>query len=244
MTALAAIYRRELGGYFETPTAYVFLAIFLFAAGGFAFHLGGFFEAERADLSTFFVFHPWLYLVFLSAVAMRLWSEEIGTGAVELLLSQPIPLWASVAGKFLAAWTVAGVALAFTFPIWITVNYLGAPDNGAIAASYLGSFLMAGGYVAVGAAISALSGNQVIVFVVTVFVSFLLTAAGLPLVVNTLSGVAPAVLVEGVAFLSPLERFESLQRGVIDLRDVTYFLSLIAAALAINALIIDRRRGG
>ncbi len=244
MKALRAIYLRELGAYFHTPTAYVFLAIFLFAAGGFTFHIGRFFDTGQADLAPFFTFHPWLYLVFLPALAMRLWSDDIRSGSLEVLLTLPAPLWATVAGKYLAAWTVAAIAVACTAPMWITVNYLGAPDNGAIAAAYFGSLLMAGVYLAIGAAVSATTGNQVIAFVVSVFVAFLFTAAGLPLVVDTLSGFAPPALVEGAAFLSPLERFTSVQRGVVDARDLVYFASMILGPLGLTALVIDARRGG
>lgn len=244
MTGLTAIYRRELASYFETPTAYVFLAVFAFAAGGFAFHIGGFFEAERADLQAFFAFHPWLFLVFLPAVAMRLWSEEIRSGSLELLLTAPIPLWQIVWGKYFAAWTVAAVGLALTLPIWITVNYLGDPDNGVILAAYLGSLLMAGGYLAIGAGVSAMTGNQVIAFVLAVFLAFVFTAGGLPIVTDTLSAALPARLVEAVAWVSPLERFQSIQRGVVELRDVVYFLSLIGFWLGVAGLVIAARRGG
>lgn len=244
MKALLAIYRRELAGYFHTPAAYVFLAIFLFAAGAFAFHIGRLFDTGRADLAPFFAFHPWLYLVFLPAVAMRLWSEELRAGSVELLLTLPAPLWASVLGKFLAAWTVAALALGLTFPLWATVNYLGKPDNGAIFVAYLGSLMMAGGYLAIGAAASALTGNQVIAFVIGVFIAFLFTVTGLPIVVDTLSGWAPAALVEAAAGLSVLERFESLQRGVVELRDLVFFATLIAVWLAACGLFVSAKRGG
>lgn len=242
--ALAAIYRRELAAFFHTPAAYVFLAIFLFAAGAFTFHIGRFFDSGRVDLTPFFVFHPWLYLVFLPAIAMRLWSEEIRQGSIELLLTLPAPIWAAVTGKFLAAWTVAAAALALTAPIWATANALGDPDNGAIFVGYLGSLLMAGGYVAIGSAASALAGNQVIAFVVGVFAAFVFTVMGLPIVVDTLSGWAPASVVEAAAGLSMLARFQSLQSGVIDLRDVVFFVSLIVAWLAVAGLFVSARRGG
>ncbi len=243
MNALFAVYRREVSGYFQTPAAYVFLAIFLFAAGAFTFHVGRFFDTGSVDLAPFFAFHPWLYLVFLPALAMRLWSEEIRSGSFEVALTLPIPIWASVLGKFLAAWTVAAAALALTAPIWVTVNQLGAPDNAAIAVAYLGSLLMAGGYLAIGEAASALTGNQVIAFVIGVFAAFLFTVTGLPIVVESLNGWAPTSLVEGVAGLSALARFDSLQRGVVEARDIIYFLSLIAAWLAVAGLCVAARRG-
>lgn len=244
MRGMIAVYRRELAGYFHTPQAYVFLAIFLFAAGAFTFHIGRFFDGGQADLAVFFSFHPWLFLVFLPAVSMRLWSEEIRAGSGELLLTLPIPLWADVAGKFLAAWTVAGTALLLTAPMWLTVNYLGDPDNGAIFAAYLGSALMAGGYIAIGEACSALTANAVIAFVLAVFASFLFTAGGLPIVVETLSGRAPGGLVEAVTGLSVLDRFDSLRRGVIEARDIVYFASLIGLWLGLTGLFVSAKRGG
>lgn len=244
MNGLTSVFRRELAGYFHTPTAYVFLAIFLFATGAFGFHIGRFFDTGVADLAPFFVFHPWLMMIFLPAVAMRLWSEEIRSGSLELLLTLPAPLWASVLGKFLAAWCVAGVGLLLTLPLWITVNVLGDPDNGATFVAYLGSFLMAGGYLAIGGAASAMTGNQVIAFVTGVFIAFMFTAAGMPIVVETVSGFAPAAVVEAIAGFSPLERFESLRRGVVELRDLVYFTSLITAWLGVTWLLITHRRGG
>jgi ABC-2 type transport system permease protein len=244
LKALRAVYRRELLGYFQTPTAYVFLAIFLFASGAFGFHIGRFFDQGAADLSPFFAFHPWLLLIFMPAVSMRLWSEEIRGGSFELLLTLPVPIWSAVTGKFLAAWTVAAAALALTTPLWLTVAILGQPDHAAILTAYLGSLLMAGGYLAIGGAASALTGNQVIAFILGVFAAFLLTAGGMPIVVETVSGFANAAAVEAIAGLSPLERYESIRRGVVELRDLVYFASLITAWLAATAMLVYRRRGG
>ncbi len=244
LAGMGAIARKELSGYFLTPTAYVFIAIFLFAAGALGMHAGRFFDTGRADLAPFFAYHPWLLMIFMPALAMRLWAEEHRSGSVEVLLTLPVTIAAAVLGKFLAAWAVAGAALALTFPMWASVLYLGAPDNGAIAAAYLGSLLLAGGYLAIGAATSAALTNQVVAFVVAVFVSFLLTVAGLPIVTESLLDVAPAQVVEAVAFLSPLERFQAMERGVIAARDVVYFLSLIALGLSVSALFVDARRAG
>ncbi len=244
LTALGAVFRREFAGYFETPLAYVFIIIFLFATGAFTFYLGNFYEAERADLRAFFSFHPWLYLFFMPALAMRLWAEERKSGTIELLLTLPVPVWASVAGKFLAAWSVAGVALALTFPIWLTVNYLGDPDNGVILASYIGSWLMAGSYIAIGACMSALTRSQVIAFVVSVLVAFLFTVSGIPLVLDLFSAWAPHVIVSAIASFSVLSHFEAIMNGVIDLRDVVFFLSLIALWLFANAVVVDLNRAG
>jgi ABC-2 type transport system permease protein len=180
----AVIARREFAAYFATPLAYVFIVIFLVLSGVFTFYLGGFFEGGQANLSAFFNFHPWLYLFLVPAIAMRLWAEERKSGSIELLMTLPITRFEAVTGKFLAAWVFSGIALALTFPMWFTVNYLGNPDNGVILAGYLGSFFMAGGYLAIGSCLSAVTRNQVIAFVVSVAVSFLFTVSGLPIVID------------------------------------------------------------
>ena len=244
MKSFMAVYRRELLAYLTTPLAYVFVAVFLIAIGTFTFQVGGFFEQGRADLSAFFAFHPWLFLVFLPAIAMRLWSDEARSGAIEILLTLPAPTWALVLGKFLAAWTIAAIALALTFPLWITVNFLGHPDNAAIFVGYFASFLMAGAYIAIGSAMSALTATQVVAFVLAVLVSFVLTAAGLPLVLNFLKGVIGGATAEGISGLSILQHFDAAQRGVIEFRSLFYFVSLIALALSGAALAVDSRRGG
>jgi len=238
------IFKREFMAYFATPLAYVFIVIFLFAMGTFTFYLGGFYEARQASLEAFFVFHPWLYLFLIPAVAMRLWAEEQKTGTLELLLTLPTPVWAGVVGKFLAAWAFIAVALALTFPMWITVNYLGDPDNGVILASYVGSLFMAGGYLAIGSCISAMTNNQVIAFVVSVVVCFLFTVSGLPLVIDVVAAVAPRELVDLVASFSFLTHFQAIMDGVIDLRDVIFFASLIGLWLTVNTLIINAKRAG
>ncbi len=244
MKSLLAIYRRELVSYLTTPTAYVFVAVFLLAIGMFTFQAGRFFDLGRADLSSFFVFHPWLFLVFLPAIAMRLWAEELRSGAIEVLLTLPAPTWALVAGKFLAAWTLAGGALVLTMPLWATVNALGRPDNAAIAVGYLASLLMAGAYIAIGSAMSALTGAQVVAFVLAVLIAFLLTAAGLPLVLGFFEGVLGAGGAEALSRLSILHHFDAAQRGVIEFRSLFYFLTLIGLFLTYTALAVDARRGG
>jgi ABC-2 type transport system permease protein len=241
---MAAIYRRELLSYLTTPTAYVFVAVFLFAIGLFTFQVGGFFEARRADLSAFFTFHPWIFMVFLPAIAMRLWAEETRSGAIELLLTLPAPTWALVLGKFLAAWTIAAFALLLTVPLWVTVNVLGSPDNAAIFTAYLGSLLMAGAYIAIGSAMSALTAAQIVAFVLAVLISFLLTALGLPLVMDFFSGVIGGGLAEAISRFSLLHHFDAAQRGVVEFRSVFYFVSLIALCLGFTALAVDARRGG
>lgn len=244
MSALWPVFKREFGAYFSTPLAYVFIVIFLFAMGAFTFYIGHFYENGVADLSVFFGFHPWLYLFLVPAIAMRLWAEERRTGTMELLLTLPIPLWVTVAGKYLAAWAFTGIALLLTFPIWLTVNYLGNPDNGVILASYLGSFLVAGGYLAIGACISASTSNQVIAFVVSVVVCFLFTVSGAPLVLDFFRAWAPLLLVNAISSFSMLTHFTAISAGVIDLRDIIFFISLIALFLGANIAIVDLKKTG
>lgn len=239
MNYVLPIFKREFAAYFATPLAYVFIVIFLFAMGVFTFYVGHFYENGIADLSVFFGFHPWLYLFLVPAISMRLWAEERKSGTMELLLTLPVPLWASVVGKYLAAWVFTAIALLLTFPIWLTVNFLGEPDNGVILASYIGSFLMAGGYLAIGACISAATTNQVIAFVVSVAVCFLFTVSGAPLVLDFFRAWAPLPLIDAISSFSFLTHFTAITQGVIDLRDVVFFGSLIALFLTANVVIVD-----
>ena len=243
MRAVRAIFKRELGAYFATPIAYVFLAIFALLCGVFTFYLGNFLERGQADLESFFLFHPWLYLFLIPALAMRLWAEERRGGSIELLLTLPVTMTQAVLGKFLAAWAVAVFALAMTAPIWLSVNYLGDPDNGVILAAYIGSALMAGAFLAIGTCFSALSKNQVIAFVLSALACFAFVLSGYPLVLELFGAWAPAVVVEAVSDLSFLTRFNAIARGVIDLRDVVYFVSMIAFWLYATALVIDLKKG-
>ena len=242
MRNVLTIFRRELASYFATPLAYVFIVIFLALAGVLTFFVGNFFERGQADLQSFFSFHPWLYLVLIPALSMRLWAEERRSGTIELFLTLPVRLSEAVLGKFLAAWCFAGIALALTFPFWITVNILGEPDNGVILASYLGSWLMAGAVLAVGAAISALTKSQVIAFVLTAAVVFVLTVAGSSVVLDLVRGWAPEGVIRAVAAASLFGHFNTITRGVLDLRDIVYFVSIMAAFLAANALLIDVKK--
>ncbi len=242
MKQLSVIFKRELGSYFATPLAYVFIVIFLVLSGVFTFYLGGFFERNQADLSPFFNFHPWLYLFLVPAIAMRLWAEERKSGSIELLMTLPITRFEAVTGKFLAAWVFAGIALLLTFPMIITVNYLGQPDNGAIFTGYLGSWLMAGGFLAIGSCMSALAQHQVIAFILAVVVSFLFIVSGFPLVLDAFSAWAPQLVLDAIASLSFLTRFEAISKGVIDLRDLLYFVTLIAAWLAATAVVVDLKK--
>jgi len=236
------ILKRELAAYFATPVAYIFIIIFLMLSGVFTFYLGRFFEQGQADLSSFFNFIPWLYLVLVPAVAMRLWSEERRSGTIELLMTLPLSTGQIVIGKFLAAWLFVGLALLLTFPLWLTVNYLGDPDNGVILAGYIGTWLMAGGFLAIGSCLSAATKNQIIAFILTLVVCFLFIVSGFPIVQDVFSAWAPLWLVDGFATLSFLAHFEAISRGVIDLRDLIYFLVLITAWLYATVLVVDMKK--
>jgi ABC-2 type transport system permease protein len=242
MSPVSAVLRRELRSYFVTPVAYVFLVIFLVLAGILTFYVGDFYERGLADLQPFFGMHPWLYLILVPAITMRMWAEEAKGGTLELLLTLPLSLWQAMLGKFLAAWLFIGLALVLTFPIWITVNYLGSPDNGVILAGYLGSWLMAGTFIAIGACLSALTRNQVVAFILTALVCVLLILAGQPQVLDFFQGALPRRLVNAVAHLSMLRHFEAISRGVLDLRDLVYFLFSTLGWLIAGVLLLDLKR--
>jgi ABC-2 type transport system permease protein len=242
MRNIAIIAKRELRSYFSTPLAYIFIVIFLALTGAFAFYIGRFFAREQASLMAFFMYHPWLYLMLVPAVAMRLWAEERKTGTIEILMTLPVSTFEAVLGKFLAAWLFLGIALVLTFPIWVSVNVLGDPDNGVIVASYLGSFFMAGAFLAIGSCISALTKNQVIAFIVAATVCFLFTMSSLDLVLNVFRGWAPEVVIRAIASMSFLTHFSAVMKGVIDLRDLIFFFSLIAFWLFATIVVIDLKK--
>jgi ABC-2 type transport system permease protein len=242
MRNIKLIFIREFAAYFATPLAYVFIVIFLMLAGVLTFFMGSFLERDQADLVPFFEFHPWLYLFLVPALSMRLWAEERKLGTIELFLTLPISMTQAVLGKFLAAWGFSITALSLTFPFWITVNYLGNPDNGVILASYIGSALMAGAYLAIGSMISATTKNQVIAFVITTSTCFILTLTGSPVILDFFSAWASSDIVQTVGNFGFLPHFQSIQRGVIDLRDLIFFGSVIVIALTANAVIIDWRK--
>ena len=242
MRSIVAIAKRELRAYFGTPIAYVFLAIFVALTGVFAFFIGGFFDRGEADLRPFFEYHPWLYLLLVPAIAMRLWSEERRSGTIELLMTLPVSITEVVVAKFLAGWAFLGIALVLTFPMWISVNILGDPDNGIIITSYLGSFLMAGAFLAIGSAVSALTRNQVIAFVVSASVCFLFVMSGTDIVLNVFRGWLPEFLLSAVSSMSFLTHFEGVSRGVIDLRDIVFYVSLIGFWLFVNAVVINLKK--
>jgi ABC-2 type transport system permease protein len=233
------VFKRELAAYFATPLAYVFIVIFLALAGAFTFFLGSFFERGQADLESFFVFHPWLYLILVPAVAMRLWAEERRTGTIELLMTLPASTFQVVLGKFLAAWLFAGIALALTFPLWLTVNLLGAPDNGVILVSYLGSWTIAGAFIAIGACASALTKNQVIAFVLGAAICFLFLMSGVELVLAAFRAWAPPLVTDLVASFSLITHFNEMMKGVVSAATAVYLATLVAVCLIVNTLLVD-----
>lgn len=242
--AIHAVANREFKAYFATPLALVFLIIFTTFTSLITFYVGGLFENNQASLEQFFLYHPWLYLLLIPAVAMRLWAEELKSGTVELLMTLPLSTAQIVMGKFLAAWMFAGLALALTFPLWITVNVLGESDNGAVVAGYVGSFLMAGAFLAIGSCLSALTCNQATAFVGAATVSFLLVMSGLDMVLDVFRVWTPALVVEAIAALSFLVHFQSVSRGVLELADVVFFASMMLFWLFATVVALDLRKGG
>jgi gliding motility-associated transport system permease protein len=241
---ISAVMKRELGGYFTSPIAYVFLVIFLLLTGFFTFTVGNFFERSEASLVSFFTWHPWLYLFLVPAVGMRLWSEERRLGTLELLLTFPITTWQAIVGKFLASWLFLALALLLTFPVAITVNWLGDPDNGVIVAGYVGSLMLAGSYLAISCMTSAMTRNQVISFILSVVICLFLILAGYTPVTDLLTRWANPVLVQTIAAFSVMTHFEGFQRGVLDTRDVVFFASVIGFALFTTGVIIRNQRAG
>ncbi|HEX6296188.1 MAG TPA: ABC transporter permease [Burkholderiales bacterium] len=244
MSVIWTIMKRELGSYFSSPVAYVFLVIFLLLTGFFTFTAGNFFERGEASLAAFFGWHPWVYLVLVPAVGMRLWAEERRSGTLELLLTMPVAPWQAIVAKFLASWAFLAVALALTFPAVVTVNVLGDPDNGMIVAGYLGSFLLAGGYLAISCMTSAMTRNQVVAFILSVVLCLFLILAGFNPVTDLLVRWASPAVVDTVAAFSVITHFDGFQRGVIDTRNLFFFLSVIGFALFATGVIIRGHRAG
>ncbi len=244
MNAIMAIYRRELRSYFSTPLAVVFVVIFLVMVSAFTFYLGNFFQTGQADLQAFFLFHPWLYLLLVPALAMRLWAEERKTGSIELLLTLPITVWQAVLGKFFAAWTLIALALLLTFPMWLTVAWLGDPDNGVILASYMGSYLLAGSFLAIGSAISAATRSQVMAFILSLSVCLIFVLAGYPIVLSAIQALFNQATVDAIAGLSFFTHFTSITRGILDLRDISFFVINGIVWLIATVLIINFKKAG
>lgn len=241
---IRSIAKRELSGYFESPVAYVFIVIFLLLAGFFTFTFGMFFDRGEASLGAFFQWLPWLFLFLVPAVGMRLWAEERRSGTIELLLTLPITTWQAIVGKFLASWLFLGIALALTFPVWITVNVLGDPDNGVVVAGYIGAFLLAGTYLAISSMTSAMTRNQVVSFILSVVLCLLLILVGFPPVTDLVGRWAAPWVVEGVAAFSVLTHFDGFVKGVLDLRDLVFFASVIGFALFVTGVVLRGHRAG
>ena len=242
---IKTITKRELGAYFSSPIAYVFIVIFLLLCGFFTFFVGGFFERKEASLGMpFFDWHPWFYLFLVPAVGMRLWAEERRVGTLELLLTMPITPWQAIVGKFLASWLFLGLSLALTFPVVLTVNYLGSPDNGVIFAAYVGSWLMAGAYLAISCITSALTRSQVVSFIISVVACLFLILAGYPPVINLLPNLSPhwQWVMDVVTSFSVITHFEGFQKGVLDSRDIIFFLSVIGFSLFTTSVILRTHR--
>ena len=242
MQPVLAIFKRELLGYFITPVAYVFISLFLLTSGAFSFYISNIYERGQADLVTFFTWHPWIYLFFIPAITMRLWAEERKASTIEILLTLPIATWKLVTAKFLAAWAFTSISLFLTFPLWITVSYLGDPDHGAIISGYFGSLLMAGGYLAIGSCLSALTKNQIIAFITGITVCFIFTISGFPMVISFFQLWLPQFLLEMISSFSFLTHFEGLTKGVINLNNIVYFVSVILLWLFINTLVLDAKK--
>lgn len=239
---LRAVFKRELMGYFQSPVAYIFTAVFLLLLGSNTFFIGNFFSRGKADLEPFFTWHPWLYLILIPAITMRLWAEERRSGTAELLMTLPVSLTDLILGKFFAAWAFTSFALALTFPIWLTVNYLGDPDNGVILAGYIGSLLMAASYIAIGSCLSAITRSQVVAFVLSVTTCLAFTILGYPMIINFFNFWLPSSIVETLASFSFLTHFGTIIRGVLEWRTLVYFFSLIAAWLFATHIVLEQRR--
>jgi len=244
MRVIRTIAKRELGSYFSSPVAYVFLVIFLLLTGFFTFTAGNFFERGEASLAAFFGWHPWVYLVLVPAVGMRVWAEERRSGTLELLLTMPVAPWQAIVAKFMASWLFLALALALTFPAIVTVNLLGDPDNGVIAAGYLGSLLLAGAYLAIACMTSAMTRNQVVAFILAVVICLFLILAGFNPVTDLLVRWASPAVVDTIAAFSVVTHFDGFQRGVIDSRDLLFFLSIIGFALFATGVVIRGHRAG
>jgi ABC-2 type transport system permease protein len=236
------IIKRELAGYFGSPVAYVFLVIFLVLCGFFTFYVSHFYELEQADLRAFFEWHPWIFLFLVPAIGMRLWADERRTGTIELILTLPVTLPEVIMGKFIAAWLFIGLGLFLTFPLVLTVSYLGDPDLGAVFCAYVGSFLLAGAYLSVGSMTSSMTRNQVISFILSVIICLFLVLAGWPPVVEILSGWSPQWLINVISGFSFMPHFQSMERGVLDLRDIIYYISVIFFMLFSNGVVLQNRK--
>ena len=240
MQPIYTVFKREFMGYFRSPVAYVFLIIFLVASVGFSWFLGGFFDTNNASLNRFFVFQPWIFLFLIPAVGMRLWAEERRSGTWELLLTLPLSATQAVFAKFLAGWAFVSLAIVLSFTMPLTVAYLGDPDWGPVFSGYLGSVLMAGAYLSICSLTSALTQNQVISFVISVFCCLILVLLGWS-VFNDLMITAgfPAWMVDAFANFSFVTHYQPMVGGLVTVRDIVFFLSLAAFCLLVNVLVLE-----
>lgn len=239
---IKVILKHELHGYFGTPVAYVLIVAFLLISGLFTFYIGNFYESGQANLDAFFMWHPWLYLFLIPAISMRIWAEENKSGTIELLMTLPISVQDVILGKYFAAWCFAAVTLFFTFPIWITVNYLGSPDNGTIFAGYISSLLMIGGFLAIGSCMSALTRNQVVAFVTSITICFLFSISGSPVILDFFSSIGLSqILLDTISSFSFLTHFSEGTRGLLGLSNIIFFISMISLWLFVNFLIIKSK---
>jgi ABC-2 type transport system permease protein len=235
------IFKREFLGYFRTPVAYIFLIAFLVISVALAFsRFGGFFRIGVASLEVYFGFFPWLYLIIVPAVGMRLWSEEKRSGTAELLFTLPVTTLEAVIGKFLAGWAFLALAVSLSFPMAITIGYLGSPDWGVVLASYAGAILMAGGFLGVCSLTSALTKNQVVSFIVSLGVCALLVFLGVSGFTSLLEGFLPVGVAGAISNFSFMTHFSPMVRGILDAKDVVFFLSLMGFTLFLNVVALER----
>lgn len=242
MTNLRALFKREFFGYFRSPVAYVFTVIFLVASVGSTFFLGNLYESNQSSLEPFFTFLPWLFLVLIPAIGMRLWAEERHSGTIELLFTLPIKMSEAVLAKFLAGWIFVCIGVSLTFPLALTVAYLGDPDWGVIVASYLGSYLMAGAFLAISCMASSLTKNQVIAFILGVLISFILILLGWGVFTDVLSSLLPMTVVDLISSVGVMPHFFTMTRGMVDSRDVLYFLMVTGVSLSLNVIFLNSKK--
>jgi ABC-2 type transport system permease protein len=241
MCITLSIIKRELTSYFQTPVAYVFGSVFLILIGALTFYLSNFFTRGIADLQPFFAWQPWLYLFLIPALTMRLWAEEQKSGTIEFIITLPISFWQLILGKFFASWIFVGFIIICTTPLWITVNYLGNPDNGVILASYIGSLLMAGGYIAIGSAASTLTRNQIIAFILGCIICFLFVMSGYSVVSSFFANFLPENIIQIISSLSFLSNFEAITKGRLELSNIVFFVSVIIFWLIVTKIILQHK---
>jgi ABC-2 type transport system permease protein len=244
MSAFLALFRRELAAYFRTPLALVFTVIFLMLSNSFVFYLGDLYETGQASMQAYFRLLPWVCLLLVPAMSMRSWSEEFRSGTIELLDALPLPPWQQVLAKFVALWCVAVSALLLSFPLWLSLAWLGDPDHGTIMLGYIGICLMLAAMLAIGLCVSSFSENQLVVYLLTAMILLLYLLAGYPLALNPVREIFPQYVVDLIGSMSFLTHLNAITRGVLDLRDVLFFAVTVLFWLAVNLLVLRARKGG